>query len=135
MQAASPSNTPRQLEGSSTGSNAIGIIPALESSHAVAHALITAREMGTGTVLVNLSGRGDKDMVYRIENWGIGQDRRVAGGLSGAALVTTASHLLLPTAATSTVVVSTILKSSASTTAESGSTAGPAAFAPGGAAT
>jgi len=39
----------------------------------VAHALVTAREMGTGTVLVNLSGRGDKDMDYVIENWGIGQ--------------------------------------------------------------
>ena len=51
-----------------------GIIPALESAHAVAHALVTAREMGTGTVLVNLSGRGDKDMDYVIENWGIGQD-------------------------------------------------------------
>jgi len=51
-----------------------GIIPALESAHAVAHALVTAREMGTGTVLVNLSGRGDKDMDYVIEHWGIGED-------------------------------------------------------------
>jgi len=51
-----------------------GIIPALESAHAVAHALITAPEMGMGTVLVNLSGRGDKDMDYVIEIWGIGQD-------------------------------------------------------------
>ena len=49
-----------------------GIIPALESAHAVAHALVKAREMGTGTILVNLSGRGDKDMDYVIENWGIG---------------------------------------------------------------
>ena len=51
-----------------------GIIPALESAHAVAHALVTAREMGTGTVLVNLSGRGDKDMDYVIEHWGTGQE-------------------------------------------------------------
>ena len=51
-----------------------GIIPALERAHAVAHALVTAREMGTGTVLVNLSGRGDKDMDYVVENWGIGQE-------------------------------------------------------------
>ena len=29
--------------------------------------------MGTGTVLVNLSGRGDKDMDCVVENWGIGQ--------------------------------------------------------------
>jgi tryptophan synthase beta chain len=40
-----------------------GIIPALESSHAVAYALKLAREMGEQqTILVNLSGRGDKDM-------------------------------------------------------------------------
>ncbi|NLE22004.1 MAG: tryptophan synthase subunit beta [Actinobacteria bacterium] len=51
-----------------------GIIPALESAHAVAHALIKAREMETGTVLVNLSGRGDKDMDYVIEHWGIGAE-------------------------------------------------------------
>ena len=51
-----------------------GIIPALESAHAVAHALVLAREMGTGTILVNLSGRGDKDMDYVIEHWGIGAD-------------------------------------------------------------
>jgi len=40
-----------------------GIIPALESSHAVAYALELARGMDPGQkVLVNLSGRGDKDM-------------------------------------------------------------------------
>ena len=40
-----------------------GIIPALESAHAVAHALRLAREMKAGqAVLVNLSGRGDKDV-------------------------------------------------------------------------
>ena len=40
-----------------------GIIPALESSHAVAHALKVAKEMPKdGIVLVNLSGRGDKDV-------------------------------------------------------------------------
>jgi len=49
-----------------------GIIPALESAHALAHALIKAREMKTGTILVNLSGRGDKDMDYVIEHWGTG---------------------------------------------------------------
>ncbi len=51
-----------------------GIIPALESAHAVAHALVKAREMKTGTVLVNLSGRGDKDMDYVLEHWGTGAD-------------------------------------------------------------
>jgi tryptophan synthase beta chain len=40
-----------------------GILPALESSHAIAHGAILARELGTGhDVLVNLSGRGDKDV-------------------------------------------------------------------------
>lgn len=40
-----------------------GIIPALESSHALAWAINDIRESGgTGVYLVNLSGRGDKDM-------------------------------------------------------------------------
>jgi tryptophan synthase beta chain len=40
-----------------------GIIPALESAHAVAHALKLAREMSREQlVVVNLSGRGDKDV-------------------------------------------------------------------------
>jgi tryptophan synthase beta chain len=40
-----------------------GIIPALESAHAVAHAVKVARELGRERVmLVNLSGRGDKDI-------------------------------------------------------------------------
>ena len=40
-----------------------GIIPALESSHAVAHAMKMARDMPRDKVLlVNMSGRGDKDM-------------------------------------------------------------------------
>ena len=40
-----------------------GIIPALESSHAVAFACVLAQELGTSaTILVNLSGRGDKDV-------------------------------------------------------------------------
>jgi tryptophan synthase beta subunit len=40
-----------------------GIMPALESSHAVAHAMKLARELPSDAVLlVNLSGRGDKDI-------------------------------------------------------------------------
>ncbi|HMF57362.1 MAG TPA: tryptophan synthase subunit beta [Pyrinomonadaceae bacterium] len=40
-----------------------GIIPALESAHAVAHALKVAREMASSRILIiNLSGRGDKDV-------------------------------------------------------------------------
>ncbi len=48
-----------------------GIIPAIESSHAVAYAIKLAQEMGKGSVLINLSGRGDKDMDYIIEKYGI----------------------------------------------------------------
>ena len=50
-----------------------GIIPALESAHAVAYALQKAREMKSGTILVNLSGRGDKDLDYVLEHWGTGE--------------------------------------------------------------
>ncbi len=40
-----------------------GIIPALESSHAVAHAIKAARKLGKNqTMIVCLSGRGDKDL-------------------------------------------------------------------------
>ncbi|ASN04516.1 tryptophan synthase subunit beta [Virgibacillus necropolis] len=40
-----------------------GIIPALESSHAVAHAIKLARELSKEeSIIVNLSGRGDKDV-------------------------------------------------------------------------
>ena len=39
-----------------------GIIPALESAHAIAHAMKIAPDMSSDeTILVNLSGRGDKD--------------------------------------------------------------------------
>ncbi len=40
-----------------------GIIPALESSHAISHAMRLAPEVPAGSVLlINLSGRGDKDV-------------------------------------------------------------------------
>lgn len=48
-----------------------GIIPAVESSHAVAYAIRRAVEMDHGSILVNLSGRGDKDMDFVIEKYGI----------------------------------------------------------------
>ena len=50
-----------------------GIIPALESSHAVAFAMKYAKEH-TGSILVNLSGRGDKDVDYVIEHFGTGEN-------------------------------------------------------------
>ena len=48
-----------------------GIIPAIESSHAVAYAMKLAKKMGKGSILICLSGRGDKDMDYIIEKYGI----------------------------------------------------------------
>src|SRR5687768_5554226 len=51
------------LDGFQTLARLEGIIPALESAHAVAHALKLAREAAGGTImLINLSGRGDKDV-------------------------------------------------------------------------
>ena len=48
-----------------------GIIPAIESAHAVAYGMKLAKRLDKGSVLINLSGRGDKDMDYVIENYGI----------------------------------------------------------------
>ena len=40
-----------------------GILPALESAHAVAFAMRLALELGSyASILINLSGRGDKDV-------------------------------------------------------------------------
>jgi tryptophan synthase beta chain len=51
-----------------------GIIPAIESAHAVAGALRVAPQLPEGsTILVNLSGRGDKDMGTAVEWFGLGQ--------------------------------------------------------------
>ena len=51
-----------------------GIIPALESSHALAGAIKMAKERKHRAILVNLSGRGDKDLDYVIENYGFGEN-------------------------------------------------------------
>jgi len=49
-----------------------GIIPALESAHAVAYAMKLAKTLGKDkTILVNLSGRGDKDIDFVVENYPI----------------------------------------------------------------
>ncbi|OIP55078.1 MAG: tryptophan synthase subunit beta [Helicobacteraceae bacterium CG2_30_36_10] len=46
-----------------------GIIPALESAHAVAYAMKLAKTLGKDkTILVNLSGRGEKDIDFVVEN-------------------------------------------------------------------
>ena len=52
-----------------------GIIPAIESAHAVAGALKLGQEMGTGSlILVNLSGRGDKDVETAAKWFGLLED-------------------------------------------------------------
>lgn len=49
-----------------------GIIPAIESAHALAGALKIAKELGPdSTILVNLSGRGDKDVHTAAEYFGL----------------------------------------------------------------
>jgi tryptophan synthase beta chain len=49
-----------------------GIIPALESSHALAGAIDLGRELGpAGLILVNLSGRGDKDVATASAYFGV----------------------------------------------------------------
>ena len=47
-----------------------GIIPALESAHAVAYAMKLAKTLGKDkTILINLSGRGDKDIDFVVDNY------------------------------------------------------------------
>ncbi|MFC9255232.1 tryptophan synthase subunit beta [Amycolatopsis thailandensis] len=49
-----------------------GIIPAIESAHALAGALVLGRELGPeGLIIVNLSGRGDKDMDTAAKYFGL----------------------------------------------------------------
>ena len=52
-------------------SEAEGIIPALETAHAVAHAIELAESGAHDTILVNLSGRGDKDMETAAEQFSL----------------------------------------------------------------
>ncbi len=48
-----------------------GIIPALESAHAVAYALQLAKANPRQSILVNLSGRGDKDIDFVVDTFGL----------------------------------------------------------------
>ena len=55
-----------------------GIIPALESSHAIAYACTLAQELGSGAdILVNLSGRGDKDVESVAKYFGLEEGMEV----------------------------------------------------------
>jgi tryptophan synthase beta chain len=52
-----------------------GIIPALESSHAVAAAIMIAKDLDPEKIIVvNLSGRGDKDLGI-VEEWDKGRNQ------------------------------------------------------------
>ncbi len=60
------------LDAFMTLSRREGIVPALESAHAVAYAMKLAAELPADqTILVNLSGRGDKDADYVAEKLGL----------------------------------------------------------------
>jgi tryptophan synthase beta chain len=49
-----------------------GIIPAIETAHALAGALEIGNELGKeATILINLSGRGDKDVQTAAEYFGL----------------------------------------------------------------
>ena len=50
-----------------------GIIPAVESSHAVAYAIKYAKTHKSGSILACLSGRGDKDIDFVYEKYGTGE--------------------------------------------------------------
>jgi len=47
-----------------------GIIPAVESAHAISFALKLAAEKPASSILVNLSGRGDKDIDFVVDEYG-----------------------------------------------------------------
>ena len=67
-----PINDAEALDAFHTLCRVEGIIPALESSHAVAYGLKLAKTMSPDqVVLVNLSGRGDKDMHTVAEKSGL----------------------------------------------------------------
>lgn len=61
-----------------------GIIPALESAHGLAHAMKLAPTLSKDTtILINMSGRGDKDLDYVCDKYGdeygIGKEGIFAG--------------------------------------------------------
>ncbi len=53
-----------------------GIIPALESAHAVAYAIKLAKKFPQKSILVNLSGRGDKDLDFVVDTFGLPENRK-----------------------------------------------------------
>jgi tryptophan synthase beta chain len=65
------------MEAFSLLSRTEGIIPAIESAHALAGALQLGRELGPDAViLINLSGRGDKDVETASTYFDLTPDKR-----------------------------------------------------------
>jgi tryptophan synthase beta subunit len=76
------------LEGLRALSRAEGIIPALETAHAVYHATVMAARMRPDQhIVVSLSGRGDKDMATVAE--ALGYDLGITRGAGGALVAST----------------------------------------------
>jgi tryptophan synthase beta chain len=70
----SAANDKEALEAFYALSRHEGIIPALESAHAVAFAMREAPKNPGKSILINLSGRGDKDIDYVTETFGFGEN-------------------------------------------------------------
>ncbi len=65
-------NDDQAMEAFSIMSKSEGIIPAIETAHALAGAMIVGRELGPDAILlINLSGRGDKDVQTAAQYFGI----------------------------------------------------------------
>ncbi|MEY4419186.1 MAG: hypothetical protein RIR15_508 [Actinomycetota bacterium] len=65
-------NDDAAMEAFSIMSKTEGIIPAIETAHALAGAIVIGKELGpTANLLINLSGRGDKDVQTAAEYFGI----------------------------------------------------------------
>ena len=81
------------LEAFVSTSRAEGIIPALETSHAIHYAEKVARELGPGkNLVVNLSGRGDKDIGVVAEALGMDAHEAEAATEGKEARATSASE-------------------------------------------
>jgi tryptophan synthase beta chain len=60
------------MEAFSILSRTEGIIPAIETAHALAGAMHVGKELGPDAIiLINLSGRGDKDVQTAAQYFGI----------------------------------------------------------------
>ena len=63
------------MEAFSILSKSEGIIPAIETAHAIAGAMLVGKELGPDAILlINLSGRGDKDVDTAARYFGISLD-------------------------------------------------------------